>query len=267
MADLNSRAIYEQGALLCTSGRGPQALGEAKGRAQKALELASEALLHQPDDGYLLALLGLALRATGKLADAQEALESAACLIALPPAAACGLGECYLSQSKFELAALVFRHLAGRADLPFDLLAPLARALGRLEQLELALTVCRQAATRAPDADEPLFAMAYFMRRLARPPEVILPVMQQALRLAPDSQTYRLALASLCAEMRDLEAARQVLALIAIENVACVSCLNRMHDLFTRAGDVVRRDQCAERVRSLQSDVLNHTRPHLRPRG
>jgi len=256
MADLNFRAIYEQGAQLCATGRG-----------EHALELATETLRHQPEDGHLLALRGLAFRTIGRLADAQEDLESAACLIPLPPAAACALGECYLSQSKVELAKLVFRHLASRADLPFELLAPLARGLGRLKEFELALTVCRQAAARAPDADEPLFAMAYFMRRLARPSEVILPVMQQALRLAPDSQTYRLALASLCAEMRDLETARQVLARIAIESVSCVSCLNRMHDIFTRAGDIVRRDQCAERVRSLGGDASIHVHPHSRPRG
>lgn len=256
MADLNSRAIYEQGAQLCSIGQGRQ-----------SLELASDSLTHLPEDGHLLALKGLALRTLGQLADAQDALESAACLIPLPPAAACALAECYLSQSKFELAGLVFRHLAGRADLPFELLAPLASGFGRLKEFELALTVCRQAAALAPEADEPLFAMAYFMRRLARPPEVILPVMQQALRLAPDSQIYRLALASLCAEMRDLEAARQVLALIAIENVSCVSCLNRMHDIFTRAGDVVRRDQCAQRVRSLGGDASTHVHPHSRPRG
>jgi tetratricopeptide (TPR) repeat protein len=236
-----ARAIYDQGVEACAQGRIDEAVEQAR------------SLVASEHEGWGWALGGLVLRAQHDWPGARQALEEATLFAPLPAEAACALGECYLREEKPELARVVFRHLVLKPDLPYDLLAPLASGLGRLGEYELALAICREAAARTPERDEPLYAMAFFLRRLRRPPEVILSVLQQALRLAPESDVYRLAVAMLHEELGDVQAAGQVLAKLTIEHVRCENCLKRMHAILDRAGDSPRRDACLRQIEQVRA--------------
>lgn len=251
LPNLHPRKVYDQGVAVC-----------AEGRRQEAVELA-HSLVAAGHEGWGWALTGLVLRSQGDWCGALQALEEATLFAPLPAEAACALGECYLRHRKPDLARVVFRHLVLNPDIPYGVLAPLASGLGQLGEHELALAVCRQAAAQTPDRDEPLYAMAFFLRRLGRPPEVILSVLEQALRLAPDSHVYRLAVAALHHERGDLGAARQVLAKVAIENLHCLNCLNRMLDILDRTGDGPRRDACLRQIERLEA--AEESTPNPRP--
>lgn len=207
-------------------------------------QIAEDAIARDPDAGDAWALLGLARRAGHNFAEAIAALEQATSLIPLPPHAACALGECYLRAKRLQPAGAIFAHLARDPHCPSDLLPSVASGLGRCGELELAIEACRTAAERSPERDEPLFAMAYYMRRLGYPMPVVLPVLERALALDPTCAVYRVSVGLFHQALGNRQQAYRVLCGLDLSRVRCGSCLRRVRDLFDACGDEARSAAC-----------------------
>ncbi len=221
------------------------------GSLKEALRLVESALEHYPDEGRLWEMLGITHHALREFAQATSALETATMLAPLSHAAQIALASCYLVSKHLEPARSIYEHLASLPDVPTHLLPNLAAGLGRLGELHLALDVHRERAHREPDCDKPLFAVAQYMHRLGYPVELIVPIVQKALELAPDRILYRVDLALLLQQCGDHEQAYQLLTAVVPDQLATVHCPPRLHGLvkiFVLAGDDARLNVCESKL-------------------
>jgi tetratricopeptide (TPR) repeat protein len=217
-----------------------------RGELAHASELSEHALHKFPDDGALWQLDGLVRRDRGDFDGARRALEMASVLIPLNPAAQCALAECYARAGQTGLAQDLYRDLARSGRAPTSLLPAVACGLGSIGDSESALEVCRELSRREPTQHEAFFGMAFYMRRLAYPVEMVIPVVARAHELAPQFIPYRVLLASLLASIREYPEASDLLRDIPPDSVRCRSCLRRMMTIFRLAGEHTLSDACRE---------------------
>lgn len=232
---------------------------------KSASQVAEQATADAPWDGRLWELLGLARKRMCDLDRARRALETANSLVPLSVPAQCALADCYLAAGQKDAARAILTHVAANTFCPTANLAELAAGLGRIGELELALRTCRLATEREPDRDEPLYGMAYYMRRLRYPTQMIAGVVAQAHRLDPASMTYRLALASLYLELDRPADAHQLVRGLRVEPLRCRNCLTKLEQLFERVGDEEQRERCAARLQEL--DQQQQDQPWTPPCG
>jgi len=218
---------------------------------QAAAEVAEQATADAPWNGRLWELLGLARKKLNDTDGARRSLETANSLVPLSVPAQCALADCYLREGRKEAARVILTHIAANTACPTANLAELAAGLGRVGELELALRSCRLASEREPDRDEPLYGMAYYMRRLRYPTEMIAAVVAQAQRLDPASITYRLALATLYLELNRPDDAHLLVRGLRVERLKCRNCLAKLERIFERVGNSTQRERCAERLQEL----------------
>lgn len=226
------------------------------GMLREALSLAEGGLRDQPDDGRLWEVVGLIQYVRGEFKTACRAIETASLLVPLSPRAECTLAETYLHDGQGELARLIYQHLGELPNVPVHLLSQIASGLGRLGEVHLALQVCRGAARRQPDCDAPLFAMAYYMGRLRYPLEVILPVLDRAISLAPERILYRVSKAMLLernGQSAEAYAAVRTLDVGDLQALRCGRCLARLCNLYLEAGDDRGAEACREAIAQMSS--------------
>lgn len=114
-----------------------------------------EAALNQNDNaGELWELLEMVTYSQGEYTSAVDALEQASLLIPLATCSQYVLASCYEKQEELATAHAIYQYLGSGDSLDDHLLEPVARALGRVNDCEGALRVCRLAASRHPDAPE-----------------------------------------------------------------------------------------------------------------
>jgi hypothetical protein len=155
-----------------------------------------------------------------------------------------------------ELARQLYQHLAELSKVPTHLLSQIASGLGRLGEIHQALQVCRKAALRQPECDAPLFAMAYYMGRLRYPLEIILPVLDRAISLAPDCILYRVSKAMLLernGQRAEAFAAVRALDVNDLSALRCGRCLARLCNLYDEAGDNARTEACRTAMARMRS--------------
>ncbi len=218
---------------------------------QSAADVAEQATADAPWDGRLWELLGMARKKLRDLEGTRRCLETANSLVPLSIPAQCALADCYLAEGRKEAARVILTHVASNTHCPTGNLAELAAGLGRIGEFELALRSCRLASEREPDRDEPLYGMAYYMRRLRYPTEMIAAVVAQAHRLDPASMTYRLALATLYVELNRPGDAHLLVRGLCVARLNCRNCLTKLERLFERVGNEEQRELCAARLQEL----------------
>ena len=217
-----------------------------RGELAHANELSEHALHKFSDDGALWQLDGLVRRDRGDFDGARRALEMASVLIPLNPGAQCALAECYARARQPELAHDLYRYLAKSGRSPTALLSAIASGLGSVGDNESALEVCRELSRREPTQHEAFFGIAFYMRRLAYPVEMVIPVATRAHELAPQFIPYRVLLASLLASIGEYKEASDLLRDIPPDSVRCRCCLRRMMTIFRLAGEHTLSDACQE---------------------
>ncbi len=219
----------------------------------EAAHLQLEAALNADDDaGQLWELLGMVAYAEGDPDLAIDALEHASLLVPLANCSQFVLAICYEKREQPESASSIYRHLGSQDDLDENLMEPVARALGRCDECEYALEVCRLAATRMPEAPEPLMGMVFYMKRLSRPAEQILPVLFRAFHLDPEDSDCRLTLARTLHECQQHEEAAYLLSVLPIEDYRCMNCLTAMHEIFAAAGDATNLARCIAVLQAIE---------------
>ena len=217
-----------------------------RGELAHASELTEHALRKFPDDGALWQLDGLVRRDRGDFDGARRVLEMASVLVPLNPGAQCALAECYARAGQTERARDLYRDLAKSSRCPAALLPAIAAGLGSIGDHESALEVCREVSRREPTQHEAFFGMAFYMRRLAYPVDMVIPVVTRAHELAPQLVPYRVLLASLLASIGEYQEASDLLRHIPPGSVRCRSCLRRMMTIFRLAGEHTLADDCRE---------------------
>lgn len=222
----------------------------------RAEAIATQGLAEHPDHGQLWQLLGVARWARKEYINACEALEMATMLTPLQPLAQCALAECYLELEQTEAARTILFHLADyENDFP-EILSKVARGLGRLNEHELALDVCKKITAFAPTYHPAWFGIAFYLARLERNTEEALYALQQALQLAPHSLVYRLNLGFVKLSLGQFQEAYAVLKHVPIEQVQCEFWIRHMRKVFEVAGDEFRVEQCVAQLAILDENVL-----------
>ncbi|MEM8947437.1 MAG: hypothetical protein AAGD11_19845 [Planctomycetota bacterium] len=241
-----------------TSTTDAYALAEAKflkGDFEGARETLDAALSVDADAGQLWELLGMVAYADSDINGAVDALERASMFVPLANCSQFVLALGYEKQHRDEPAYTIYRHLAAQRNLDDNLLEPVARALGRFDDCQGALNVCRLAARRSPDTTEPLMGMVFYMQRLGRPTEQILPVLFQSLHLDPEDNDCRLATARALHDCSRHEEAAYLLSQMPIESCRCPSCLNSMQMIFAAACDEESLSRCLAAQQALEEEA------------
>ena len=202
---------------------------------ERTAEHLRQLLQHDAENGRLWELVGVLAYESDDFQLAQSAIERASALIPLSARGQLVLACCYDRSGNRESAGAIYRHISGLGGLAVDLLEPLAAGLGRHGELEMALNICRQAASELPESTTPLVGMIYFMRRLRRPHELILAVALRACNLDPHNFECRIAAAWLLHEAGRSQEGAVLLKEVDVSQCACVSCRVRMERIFEHA--------------------------------
>ncbi len=216
------------------------------GRFAEAADYARDRLRELPDDGNLMQVYGTACCRLGNHAEAREALERASALVPLHPLARCALADAYARAGPEDLAALLYEFLGEREESSAMWPATAAR-LGALGRYESALEVCRRIVEREPN-HQALFGVAYYLERLGAPPEEIIPHLAMAMDLAPHLLGYRVSLALAWVRAGSPEMARDLLAVVPLDDVCCQHGLRRALEVFRQVGDWERFRTCLRRL-------------------
>ena len=203
-----------------------------EGRIEEAVALAEQATRHCPDSGNSWVALGRVRYRQRDLLGACHALETASLLIPLDPPTRSILAECFARTGHRELARHMYEALAGDARTPDRMLPAVAAGLGYLGEWGAALGVCLELARRAPALPEAHFGVAYYLSKLGRAPESILPIVARAHELAPDVPLYRISLATLLDHVGRCDEARDLLHGLDLDAVSCRCCVQRMKTIF-----------------------------------
>ncbi len=152
------------------------------------------------------------------------------------PRARVDRAECLARSARPDEAGAVFRQLLVEGICPDDLLPTVAAGLGQLGEYGAALGACLELLRRSPDFAEAHFGVAFYVRRLGRPVEAILPVVARAHELAPDIPLYRITLATLLDHLGRRDEAREILGDLDLDAVSCRGCVRRMSTIFHQPG-------------------------------
>ncbi len=225
------------------------------GHINQVTELAAEAVGEFPDDGPLWELLGVAYQRDGQYAEALHALETASLLKPLDIGARFCLAEAYAATGSHDLAVFVYRMVSEDRRSPVWLLPKVASHLGELKEFEHALDVCQTIVERDAERHEAHFGIGFYLRRLGAKTERVIAAIQQAFDLAPETNLYRVVLASLLQEMGRHEEAYELLRQIPLSSVNCPHSLRRMLRVFHTASDMQRVLDCSRCLRRIENEL------------
>ena len=222
-----------------------------RGESAEAEDVVRDGLRRFPDDGDLWQLDGLMRHGRGDFCGARESLMTAGLLVPLDPSAqwrwrsaTCGPARrswpaaCIGTSPRIAAAR---RRCCRRSP-------PAWGASGRTAWPWTSARSCRR---REPERHEALVGMAFYMRRLGRPAEAIIPVAARAHELAPQIAPYRVLLASLLSGTGRHREAAELLRGLAPDSIQCRGCLRRMTTIFHLAGDLAMAEAFRRRARRI----------------
>ena len=231
------------------------------GQVDSAIDVLKAAVSINPDDGACWELLGILLHREEQILDAVDALERATTLSPLTTGGQLALAICYGRLKLRESAHSIYAYLTDSGRVPVHILPFTVKALAGLGDFRRALMLCRRAAQRNPECDQALYGVAYYMSKCGYPREVVLPVLDKVVDLAPEIAQYRIALATLYQQLEQNETAVRILSrltLAQLSEVNCPRCLRRLADLFDTGSESAKRDFCLSRVEMLESASIRN---------
>ena len=228
------------------------------GFPQQALQRLRLGLNDAPNEGGLWELYGVIQHAQQVFPEAIGALETATTLRPLSLGGQLALADCYRRLDSPEAAQTIFQHLARRSDLPHQYIPDVVCGLAALDDYPTALELTRRAAEQDPQCVQALYGMAYYMARCGYPTELVIPIMDRVVRLAPQELRFRVALGMLHLAAGQHDLAYQVLVKISrsqLASLSCRRCLHQFANLFETRGDETRQCACLVRARALQEEA------------
>ena len=227
------------------------------GKEDLAIQMLNRALGNAPEDGAAWELRGVICHGRKDLKAALHALETATSLKPLTLGGELALADCYARLDFKETAHAIYSHLADGDKLKPQYVPDVVVGLSGLGDNRRALRLCREAAERDPLCDQATYGMAYYMAKCGYPGEVVLPVLQKAVQLAPEVVQYQVSLANLYDEIGQREQGLGVMSRLDVkqlQSIGCANCLCKFADWFEVAGDSNRRDACLSRMKELKSE-------------
>jgi len=236
-----------------------------QGLHEAALELATLSLSEDGDQGQLWELTGLILTDRQLWREALSALETASSLVPLTFEGQCRLADCYAWEGRQELARDLYCSLVEQPGLSVESLLAAAAGLDRLGRPDMAVQVCRKAANSDMPTARTYYEMAYYMRRCGYPPHLVESMARQAVRLDPESVSYRVGLAAVLHQQGRIEEAYDLVSELTcsqLRRIQCPCCLERLLNVCERCEDDVRGKACQAQLQNLM--ILD---PHISPRS
>jgi thioredoxin-like negative regulator of GroEL len=218
------------------------------GQLSDAESIVDDLLKSSEENGPAWTLKGEIRR---RLADHQgcvDALEAASLHMELSAEAQLQLAECYAQVGRADLAKWLLRDVPAKTDSTDCLVLKTAAALGRLGESGIALDHCLLVYRRSPDRHEAAFGVAYYMNRIGKEAEEVVPFLRAAYELAPDNAMYRVSLALCLDRLHQTEEAYRLVADLDLHRVVWPHCLTRLLEIFASAGDQSRYLDCQARL-------------------
>lgn len=217
------------------------------GMTVAALELLNLRPSGAPLDAQTLELKGIIHHSLRDFESGRDAIEAAGLAQPLSSSAKLILADCYFATNKRNLARSMYCGMASSDDVPFQLLSGLAMGLSQFKEYELALDVCKQASEKDPNCHHARYGVAFYMSKCGRPPELVYPIIQKAVELAPHVFHYRMAAATLLCQLDSHDRAYLAIADATpdeLKTVTCRCCFERLIRLYKLASDDGRRAIC-----------------------
>lgn len=220
-----------------------------EGNLAAAVAAVSARLEVEPNDGHCFELLGLAYRDLAEPYKAADALERASLLVTIHSLSRLCLAECYAALQRLELARDLYLSQAEeqRDDAPFLLM--IAAGLEAINEPELAMQLCRQAARIEPESGQIIYDMCFYAMRCGCPASLAESLAWRAVELEPENVHFRIGLSSLLLRMKQPDRACRVLRQLKgaqLRQLTCECCLQRIATLYGAAGDAARAQCCRQ---------------------
>lgn len=228
----------------------------AQGNLWAALEVVAQTVSQNEEDGRPWELMGLIFRNLVKPKSAVNAFERAALLVPLQPLSQICLAECYGVIGKKSLARDLYLNQAELYANSAELLLFIAAGLEGIDEPHLAMEMCREASSIAPDSGQVVYDMCFYACRCGAPISVIETLAWRAVELEPDNVHFRVGLASLLVRLGLPSKAHWAVNALSpkqISEVSCACCLERIKQLYESVSDTPRSKQCAQRLIDLQT--------------
>jgi tetratricopeptide (TPR) repeat protein len=228
----------------------------ADGRLTEAESLIDDLLTKHPESGAAWCLKGDLRRRQKDHAGCARALEEGSRYHELTAEQQLHLAEAYAELGRKDLAVWLMRDVPQKPDSNDCVVLKTAAALGRLGESSAALELCLVIRERSPDRAEPAFGVAYYMNRIGKPADEVLPHLRDAHELDSKSTMYRVSYA-LC--LHCLGRSKQAYELIAdldLRKVEWPHCLTRLMEIFAASGDQSRYLDCQARLRQLGDPTM-----------
>lgn len=209
--------------------------------------LLEKALAETDSAPQLLEIAGMVAYKRGDITEAVRLIEAAMFEIGLSISAQLTLAKAWIQVGKTDAAKITASFLVEIAErIPYSMLAELTHLLARLQEYELAITVCRTACERHPSDDHAVFGLAFYMYRAGYPLNAVKNTMLKAIDLAPTCQLYQLNIAVVYCSLDQWESAYSHACRLSAEALSTIPCQNmvkRLVELFTQFGDYERLNQ------------------------
>jgi tetratricopeptide (TPR) repeat protein len=232
-----------------------------RGNLADAAIAVGQQLRHDEGDGRAWELLGLIRRDAGKTIGAVDAFERAALLVPLQTLSRLCLAESYGMLRRTDLARDLYMLQAEQAAADGELLLRIASGLDGIDHPQLAMDLCRRAATLDPQSGQVAYDMCYYAMRCGCSASTAESLAWRAVELEPDNVDFRIGLASLLVRLDECQRACRVLGRLARENFAavdCRCCLERIAELYRQAGDSHRHRLCLQRLERLKATTAGN---------
>jgi tetratricopeptide (TPR) repeat protein len=167
------------------------------------------------------------------------------------------LADSYSETDRRELAVWLYRDLAMSEEASPDQWAEVACGLGRTGDFVSALGLCQKLCQRFPQNNaKAAFGVAYYMNRLSRPAEEILPYLKQAVAAEPHNAMFRLGLAFCLDQMGRTHEAFAHVKDVPMSEIHWPHCMPRLMQIFLSVNDQACYIACQARLRQLTEQDL-----------
>ena len=204
-------------------------------------KLLGEALEKTNNAPQLMEIAGMIAYKYGDFEESIRLIEAAMFEISLSISGQLTLANAGLQTGDWELARTMACFLVEIIDrVPCSMLPDLTELASALEEYELAVCVCRAAYARNPSDDNAVFGVGFYMYRAGSPLELAKYMMNKAVCMNPESQVYRVYVATIHCLLGEWDTAYSHACQItdrALGGVFCERMVKALAELFLRYED------------------------------
>ena len=211
-----------------------------QGSYSEAGEVLELHLQQVPENPLAWELKGILCHALCDFELGRDALERAESFQPLSVSGKLALADCYANLEMPALAEAVYYHLAQSPIFDPEILARLARGLATLGQYVLAADVCQRAVALDPRSHNARYGVAFYLAKAGHPAELIQPILNNVIAMAPDVFFYRVALVTILCRLHLYQQAYLAIADATdaeLQSLQCRCCVQRLALLYADSAE------------------------------